>query len=61
MTTRDDRVRELYSMTKVELAVLYKKESNWVWSAVPPEKWKKDQLVSDILELEGWWNVPDST
>lgn len=49
---RNARVVALYRMRKADLAAHYRQISNHVWSPVPPEKWNKDQLVSDILQIE---------
>ena len=44
MTPRDARVIDLYRMNKNTLAVWYREISGYVWSAVPPERWSKDDL-----------------
>ena len=48
----EQRVREIYRMNKRQLAAFYREHSNMIWSAVPPEKWSKDELVNEVLRLE---------
>lgn len=48
----DARVIELSRMPKWKLAAYYREHSGLMWSAVPPEKWSKDQLVSDCLAID---------
>jgi hypothetical protein len=52
MTERDQRIRDLYRTPKRALAAYYREHSGYVWAAVPPERWSKNQLVSDILRLD---------
>lgn len=46
-----ERYRVLNKMRKAELCALYRKLGH-VWSAHPIETWRKDEVVSGILEIE---------
>ncbi len=41
----------LHRKRKDQLAALYRQYSDMVWSAVPLERWNKDELVNEILRL----------
>lgn len=52
--SRDERVKALSRMSKVELARLLRCQTPvTVWWQVEPEKWGKDELVSEVLATEG--------
>lgn len=52
MAAWDARVKELYRLKRVELAGMVRERSGLVWSAVPAEKWSKDELVNELLRLD---------
>ena len=53
MTAYDDRVRELSRMPKRKLADLFRVRcTQFLWSAVAPERWTKDELISEVLRIE---------
>ena len=51
------RGRELNKMRKAELCALYRRVGH-VWSANPLESWRKDEIISGIVDLE-WTGLPD--
>jgi hypothetical protein len=52
MNDYDRRVRQLYDTPKAALAAYYRERSSMVWSATPPERWNRDELVNEILAIE---------
>jgi hypothetical protein len=48
--TREDRRRELAKRTKAQLAREVRR--TLVYSAYPPESWRKDELITSILDRE---------
>lgn len=50
------RGQELNRMRKGELCALYRRLGH-VWSANPLESWRKDEIVSGIVDLE-WSQLP---
>lgn len=53
----DARVRVLSRMSKAELVdVWHATHLNTVWTATPPTRWSKDELISEVLQAEfpGW-------
>jgi hypothetical protein len=51
------RGRELNKMRKAELCALYRRMGH-IWSANPLETWRKDEVISGIVDLE-WTVLPD--
>lgn len=50
--TRDDRAQALRLWKKSALASHFRSISGYVGGPVVPEKWSKDDLISDILQVE---------
>lgn len=59
-TTRENRRRELAAMTKTALCRMYRDGvttphgtvSRWIGGMHPPEQWRKDEVISSILDIE---------
>ena len=51
------RGRELNRMRKTELCALYRRLGG-LGGIRPPEKWRKDEVVSSIVDIE-WCRLPD--
>lgn len=51
------RGRELDKMRKADLCAMYRR-MGYLWSPHPPEKWRKDEVVNSIVDLE-WGSLPD--
>lgn len=57
---RDARLRELDRLPKARLAAMYRRGvrrpdgawQQWGGGVTPPERWRKDEVISSILEIE---------
>lgn len=52
MTYDSDLVKTFYKMSKKTLIELHKKNTQMIWSKYPLEKWSKDEIINDLLQLE---------
>lgn len=48
----DNRVRELYGMRKPAVLALWRERHPHIWTSHPPERYTKEELISDILRKE---------
>lgn len=54
---RQRRSRELNKLRKAELCALYRRMGG-LGGIHPPEKWRKDEVLSSIIEME-WSRLPE--
>lgn len=52
---RDARIRTLYRLPKGELVDQWiMLHPQTIWTATPPARWSRDELINGILSAEGW-------